>query len=164
MSERERDIARETSFEGGLQTWHRAQPTLISVIRVCFTSLLINWNVHHPPTPPRNKTWHRTGLLYCACWSLLREEQPSLMSLFKSPHVNRVSEEGIKQILHYWPASVWRGGGGVPYGTVSAVKLHCGGCSARCASLCARLTGRVNEIRADGGLEKKQNNTGPHRG
>lgn len=69
------DGRREGSVEGGLRTWHRAQPTLISVIRVCFTSPLINWNAArqskgvaektkhiHPPPPPQNKTWHQTGL------------------------------------------------------------------------------------------------------
>lgn len=40
---------REGSVEGGLQTWRRAQPPLISVIRVCFTSLLINRNAAPPP-------------------------------------------------------------------------------------------------------------------
>lgn len=42
------------------------------------------------------------------------------------------------------------------YGAESTVKLRCGGSSARCASLCARLTSRVNEIRADGRLGKKK--------
>lgn len=84
QSEWEGERERQRCCKESLDTWHSAQQLPRPHSCFCHQRLF-----HKPPNQlecsPWNRTWHQIQLRYCACWSVLRECCPSVMSLSNFP-------------------------------------------------------------------------------